>query len=358
LSSFIGDKALLSPLSIFAIIFPEVRHYYSDLRNSKLVHDVGNIMKKSNEAITSIRNVGKYFDEKLVLSDINLDLFEGEVVSILGPNGAGKTTLINAMLGRLSLDSGEISILGCAPETIQVKRHTGAMLQVSGLPDMSTIKEHIQLFQSYYAHPMEYGEVMAFSGLKDIENQYSKTLSGGQKQRLLFALAICGNPKLLFLDEPTVGMDVDARKSLWKAIERMKSRGTSILLTTHYLEEADQLSDRIIMLNRGKIIREGTPDQIKSQINTKKIRFYSSANIAALSALKSVSQVDNLVEKNQSKSGANYYEVASFCAEKTVLDIFSKQIEVTDLIIIGAALEDAFDFINKQESAAVSQEGE
>lgn len=147
------------------------------------------------------------------------------------------------------------------------------MLQVSGLPEMSTVKEHIQLFSSYYKKPMPYEQVLAYSGLKEIENQLSKTLSGGQKQRLLFALAICGNPKLLFLDEPTVGMDITARKSLWKAIKALKAQDTSILLTTHYLEEAEQLSDRIIMLNHGRVIREGTSVAIKSQISTKRIRF-------------------------------------------------------------------------------------
>ena len=176
-------------------------------------------MKTSqNEPIASIRGVTKRFDDKLVLNNVDLDLFEGEVLSVLGPNGAGKTTLISTMLGRLSLDSGDISLFGNRPGALEVKRQCGAMLQVSGLPDMSTIKEHITLFQSYYVNPMDYDLVMAFSGLKDIENQYSKTLSGGQKQRLLFALAICGNPKLLFLDEPTVGMDITARKSLWEAI--------------------------------------------------------------------------------------------------------------------------------------------
>jgi len=307
-------------------------------------------MDTAHHTIASIKQVCKSFDDKQVLSDISLELNQAEVLSVLGPNGAGKTTLINTMLGRLSLDSGEISLFGHPPGSMLVKRQTGAMLQVSGLPDMSTIKEHITLFQSYYAHPMDYEQVMIFSGLKEIENQYSKTLSGGQKQRLLFALAICGNPKLLFLDEPTVGMDIAARKSLWQAIESLKEQGTSILLTTHYLEEADQLSDRIIMLNRGKIVREGTPEEIKSQINTKKIRFSSSVDISSLSALKTVIKV------SQYSNSKNYYELESACAEKTMKEIFEKQLQVNDLTIIGAALEDAFEIINNQESTVSASE--
>lgn len=303
-----------------------------------------------NEPIATIRNVAKSFEGKQVLRNINFDLFEGEILSVLGANGAGKTTLISTMLGRLSLDVGDISLFGFSPGAIEVKRQYGAMLQVSGLPDMSTIKEHIKLFQSYYVTPMKYEQVLAFSGLKDIENQYSRTLSGGQKQRLLFALAICGNPKLLFLDEPTVGMDVTARKSLWKAIETLKSNGTSILLTTHYLEEADQLSDRIIMINRGEIIREGTPDDIKSQINTKKISFFSPHDIASLLALETVSNAKEIIRNNPPNDDTHYYEVESTCAEKTMKEIFNQQIKISDLAIVGAALEDAFELINKQGS--------
>ena len=301
-------------------------------------------MDTTEQTIATITQVCKSFDNNPVLTDINLTLNEAEILSILGPNGAGKTTLINTLLGRLSLDQGEISLFGYPPASMPVKRQTGAMLQVSGLPDMSTIKEHITLFQSYYAHPMEYEQIMNYSGLKEIENQYSKTLSGGQKQRLLFALAICGNPKLLFLDEPTVGMDITARKSLWSAIESLKAQGTSILLTTHYLEEADQLSDRIVMLNKGRIVREGTPEEIKSKISTKKIRFKSSTKLSNLLALSSVSKVKQLSNKPE------YFELESESAEKTIQELFENNISINDLTITGAALEDAFETINLQEN--------
>ena len=148
--------------------------------------------------IASLKNISKYFGKEQVLRDISLDIYLGEVLSILGPNGAGKTTLINIMLGRYSLLAGEVSIFDYSPGDIQLKRKCGAMLQISGLPDMSTIKEQIQLFSSYYAQPMAYHQIMALTGLKEIENQFCKNLSGGQKQRLLFALSICGAPKLLF----------------------------------------------------------------------------------------------------------------------------------------------------------------
>jgi len=307
-------------------------------------------MSQTEQTIASIRNLNKSFADNKVLTDINLELNQSEVLSILGPNGAGKTTLINTLLGRLSMDSGEVSLFGYQPGSLAVKRQTGAMLQVSSLPDMSTVKEHIELFQSYYADPMSYDQVMAFSGLKEIENQYSKTLSGGQKQRLLFALAICGSPKLLFLDEPTVGMDISARKSLWKAIETLKEKGTSILLTTHYLEEADQLSDRVVMLSKGKIVREGTPSEIKSQINTKRIRFRSDADIALLAGLKTAERTSQVNGNN------DYFEIETSNAELTIKEIFEQQIPMTDLTIVGAALEDAFEIINNQQSTESASE--
>ncbi len=293
------------------------------------------------QPIATVNQVCKFFGNKQVLSKIDLQLYPAEVLSVLGPNGAGKTTLINALLGRLSLSSGEMSLFGWPPGSMSVKQQTGSMLQVSGLPDMSTVKEHIQLFQSYYANPMDYQMIIAFTGLKEIENQYSKTLSGGQKQRLLFALAICGKPRLLFLDEPTVGMDITARKSLWQAIEILKAQGTSILLTTHYLYEAEQLSDRIVMLNNGEIIREGTPDEIKSNINTKTIRFKSDVDMQSLLELNSV------IKANKT---SNYFEIETSCADKTMQQLFTRNIKTADLTIVGAVLEDAFDAINKKQS--------
>jgi ABC-2 type transport system ATP-binding protein len=273
-----------------------------------------------------------------------LQIQAGEVLAILGPNGAGKTTLINLMLGKLSLSAGEISIFGFQPGCIELKRQCGTMLQLSGLPDMSTVKEHIQLFQSYYSSPMDYIKVLTLAGLEELQNKYSKNLSGGQKQRLLFALAICGNPKLLFLDEPSVGMDIESRKSLWKTITELKNNGTSVILTTHYLEEADQLSDRIIMLNQGRIIHQGRPEEIKANINCKKIRFISSACMADFLTMKPNIKIE---------STGKYYEIQSTDSASTLKQIFEVTDDIHDLTITGAALEDAFIQLNQQSQSAL-----
>ena len=267
-----------------------------------------------------------------------MELQAGKVTSVLGPNGAGKTTLINLMLGRLEPDQGAIEIFGYQPGDINLKRMCGAMLQISNLPETLTIKEHIELFQSYYAQPMIYSDVIALAGLGDIENRKSKDLSGGQKQRLLFALSICGNPKLLFLDEPSVGMDVTARKALWLAIESLKNDGTSIVLTTHYLEEADQLSDEIIMLNQGRIIHQGTPESIKAKTQHKKIRFTSEIEPHQFASLKGVTKVE--------KSNG-VIEVQSNTPEATLRQIFELATDIENLSVTGALLEDAFIALNE-----------
>lgn len=295
-----------------------------------------------HEVVAIIDQVSKVFAAKKAIIDVSLEINRGEILSILGPNGAGKTTLINMMLGRLSLTSGSMSLFGLQPGNIELKRQCGAMLQVSSLPDMSTVKEHIQLFSSYYSNPMSYEQVVDYSGLKEIENDYSKNLSGGQKQRLLFALSICGNPKLLFLDEPTVGLDISARKSLWRAISELKSQGTSIVLTTHYLEEADQLSDRIIMLNQGRVIQQGSPTQIKSQVATKTIRFVSSIEKVNLLVLPAIIQVEQL---------GDVFEIITKDPVITLMQIFEITKDITELTVSSAALEDAFLQLNQLDNS-------
>jgi len=283
--------------------------------------------------IAVINEVSKSFAQVKAVDSVTFNLYQGEVLSILGPNGAGKTTLINMMLGRLKLSSGDMALFGFQPGDINLKRICGAMLQVTGLPDMSTIKEQIKLFQSYYPRPMDYTKIIELTGLVGIENNFCKNLSGGQKQRLLFALSICGNPQLLFLDEPSAGMDVSIRKSLWETINNLKNQGTSIVLTTHYLEEADYLSDRIIMLSQGKIIQQGTPDEIKNNFNNKTIKFISSTSITDFTQLVSCNNIQNT---------GKYYEIKSTDSAKTIRQIFSITDDIVDLTITGAALEDAF----------------
>lgn len=211
----------------------------------------------------ALRDVTKRYGMQVALDGIDLTVKRGELLALLGPNGAGKTTALKLMLGLLKPDTGVVQVFGRDPREPRNRERSGAMLQVTRIPETLRVREHIDLFSSYYPHPMPFKEIYGTAGLNGIENKLFGDLSGGQKQRLLFALAICGDPDLLFLDEPTVGLDVQARRGLWKQIRELRTRGKSILLTTHYLEEADALADRVVVIDRGRVIADGTPAQIK-----------------------------------------------------------------------------------------------
>jgi ABC-2 type transport system ATP-binding protein len=215
--------------------------------------------------VAELRGVTKRYGAVEALGGVDLTMNAGEVVALLGPNGAGKTTAVRILLGLAQPTSGRASVFGHAPGSQQARLRRGAVLQVAKVPETLKVREHVELFSSYYPNPLPVGESIAAAGLGGLENRLFGELSGGQKQRVLFALAICGNPDLLFLDEPTVGLDVEARRALWDRIRAFVGRGGSVLLTTHYLEEARVLANRVAVIRRGLIIAEGTPAQIMAR---------------------------------------------------------------------------------------------
>jgi len=211
----------------------------------------------------------KRYGDVVALDDVDLEVGPGETVAVLGPNGAGKTTAIRVMLGLAEPTSGAATIFGESPRAARAHGRIGAMLQVACVPPMLTVREHIELFSAYYPHPIPLAQTIELAALERLAGRRFHALSGGEKQRLFFALAICGDPDLLFLDEPTVGLDVETRRLLWQSVRELVARGKSIVLTTHYIEEADALADRVVLLARGKTVAAGTPEQLKARAGSR-----------------------------------------------------------------------------------------
>jgi ABC-2 type transport system ATP-binding protein len=287
----------------------------------------------ADTVVASLQAVAKSYGQVRALRNVDFSVRAGEVVALLGPNGAGKTTAVKLLLGLLPPDSGQVRVFGGNPTNPENRMRTGAMLQVGKVPETLRVREHIDLFSSYYPQPLPLQEVLAAAGLEKLSDRKFGDLSGGQRQRTLFALAICGNPDLLFLDEPTVGLDVEARRALWEEIRLLVARGKTVLLTTHYLEEADALADRIAVINQGEIIAEGTPAEIKSQTSGKRIRCVTQLSMDALLQIPDVADV---------KVDREAVEIHTGAAESVVRTLLARDPSLSGLEISSAGLEEAF----------------
>ncbi len=219
-----------------------------------------------------LRGAGKRFGAITALDGVDLHVGAGEVLAVLGANGAGKSTALGLLTGRLRADRGEATLFGLDPRDPRARRGIGVMLQEASLPDGLHVVEHLRLQSAYYPSPRPVAETMALAGLDGLARRGYGALSGGQQRRLQFALAICGRPPLLFVDEPTTGLDVEARRGFWTTMRRMRDEGCAIVLTTHYLEEADALADRIVLLADGRVLAQDTPAGLKARAAGKRIR--------------------------------------------------------------------------------------
>lgn len=289
--------------------------------------------RRAAGVVSSLQGVSKSYGTVHALKNVQLSIRAGELVALLGPNGAGKTTAVKLLLGLASPSAGQVSVFGGNPVQPEVRMRIGAMLQVAKVPETLRVREHLDLFSSYYLNPMPMDEVVAAAGLEQIKDRRFGELSGGQRQRVLFALAICGNPDIVFLDEPTVGLDVEARRMLWEQIRKLVSRGKTILLTTHYLQEADALADRVVVINQGQIIAEGTPAEIKAQTSGKKIRCVSQLPIEVVRAIPGVLEV---------KVDREAIEINAKNAESVVHELLLRDASLSGLEVTSAGLEEAF----------------
>jgi len=287
------------------------------------------------ETAAELRGAVKRYGAVTALAGVDLTIRSGEVVAVLGPNGAGKTTAVQILLGLAQPSAGTARLFGHEPRSTAARVRVGAMLQVSKVPETLKVREHIHLISSYYPRPLPMREVIAAAGLAGLEERLFGKLSGGQRQRVLFALALCGDPDLLFLDEPTVSMDVEARRSFWEQIRQRAGVGRSVLLTTHYLEEADALADRIVLLDRGRIVAEGTPAEIKARVLGKRIRCRTRLSLAELAALPGVRDA-------RRPEATQEAEILAAEAEPVVRELLARDPGLSGLDVRGAGLEEAF----------------
>jgi ABC-2 type transport system ATP-binding protein len=251
---------------------------------------------------------------------------------------------VKLFLGLAKPATGLVSVFGGNPIHAQVRTRIGAMLQVAKVPETLRVREHIDLFSSYYPKPLPLAETLAIAGLQEIKDRIFGELSGGQRQRVLFALALCGDPDILFLDEPTVGLDVEARRMLWEEIRKLITRGKTVLLTTHYLEEADALADRVVVINRGEIIAEGTPNEIKARTAGRRIRCVSRLDIATVRGLPGVLEV---------RQDRDALEIRAAEAEPVLRELLTRDTSLSGVDVSSAGLEDAFLALTKDDNQSV-----
>jgi ABC-2 type transport system ATP-binding protein len=289
-----------------------------------------------------LQHVRKIYGKTVALEELSLDVHEGELLAVLGPNGAGKSTAISLLLGLLRPDAGTASLFGRSPPSLAERRRIGVMMQEITLsPDLKA-QEHVDLATSYYPAPHPVAETIALTDIQGFADKRYRELSGGQKRQVQFAMAICGRPRLLFLDEPTVGLDVQARARMWSTIRSLVQEGGSIVLTTHYLEEAEALADRIVVIAKGKLIVEGSVEQVRSLVSRKTIACITRVPAETLRTWSGVESVS--VEQGRTK-----LIVAE--AEPTVRKLFACDEQLRDLEVHRAGLAEAFLQLTQERSS-------
>jgi ABC-2 type transport system ATP-binding protein len=306
---------------------------------------LGHVMNPAVELIEAHKSYGSV----QALKGASVTIPQGELMAMLGPNGAGKTTAISLMLGLRKPTSGRALLFGMDPTERRARSRCGVMLQESGVNGALYVRELVDLFRAYYPHPMPAERAIALAGLQEQASVSASKLSGGQRQRLYYALAVCGDPDVLFLDEPTVGMDVEARRSFLDSIKEFAAEGKTIVLTTHYLEEADELAQRIVVVDRGVVIADASPAEIKARVAGKRVTFDTD---------------DALGEEDFRGMPVSHLELRgshvrllSNQPEPVLGALFRRGVSIRNLEVAGADLEEAFlALTSHREAAGIKEE--
>lgn len=285
--------------------------------------------------------VTRRYGDVVALDRVSLDIHAGELVGLLGPNGAGKSTLINLFVGLRKPTSGTVELLGGSPADPVVRRGIGVTPQETGLPEALRVGEIVDFVGSHFPSPIERGELLARFGLEDLVRRQVGGLSGGQKRRLAVALAFVGNPRLVFLDEPTTGLDVEARRSLWDGIKAFHADGGTVLLTSHYLEEVEALARRVVVVGDGRVLADDSVQAVREIVGVRRVTLVAD-ELPELPGVISTERADGRVHLITADS------------DRLVIDLVRSGVPFSGLEIQPTSLEDAFLAITAKESAHVA----
>jgi len=281
-----------------------------------------------------LKGLAKSFGDVRAVRGIDVAILPGETVALLGPNGAGKSTTIDMLLGLLDPDGGTVTVFGDPPRAAVDAGAIGAMLQTGALIRDVTVRELVEMMASLYPSPLGVDDVLELVGITDIAGRKTQKLSGGQTQRVRFAIALVSNPDLLVLDEPTVAMDVEGRHGFWSAMRSFASSGKTVLFATHYLEEADDYADRVVLMANGRVVADGAPTEIKAMVGNRTIR--ATLPVASLEELERLPGVTRAERRGEA--------VVLVCADSdaAIRAFAAGYPDARDIEIAGAGLEQAF----------------
>jgi len=301
-------------------------------------------MQRDNDPIIELNRVSKRFKDKQAVDGVSFRINRGSIVAILGPNGAGKTTAIGMMLGLLEPTEGTVHVIGRPPSEKAVREQVGAMLQEVSVMERLKAREIINLIRSYYPNPASEEELLQLTGFTAKElNRYAEKLSGGQKRSLGFALALAGNPQVLFFDEPTVGLDLTTRRRFWTKVRELAHAGKTVLFTTHYLQEADDNAERILLFDQGRLAADGTPAEIKQRFIQRAVSFETRHDSPEFrSRIKALSGVADCY----AKEGRLYMAAAD--TDVALRSLILSDLPVFDLRVEQGRLDDAFEQLTLQ----------
>ena len=287
------------------------------------------------EPVAELKGASKAFGKTKALANASFKIQTGEIVALLGPNGAGKTTALGLLMGLRKPDTGKALLFGVDPRQPRARLRIGVTPQDTALPDNLRVREIIDFVRAHYENPLSTKETLETFGLTEIAGKNASALSGGQKRKLTVALAFAGNPDAVFLDEPTTGLDPAARRALWETARAFVARGGTLLLTTHYLEEAEALASRIILIDHGRIIKEGTVEDVKASVGLRIVRFVAESAPNLPSVARQESEVTEI---------GTLHTLYCHDADETVRALVTSAVAFRNLEVLPVSLEEAIFF--------------